>query len=195
MRCFLALVNPVPTGLRAVLFHNHPGDDREDEELAPLAHVRDVDKDNIVVMEIGDNLLHRGPLRTEECFVAVDKVLNVPLDDPDRTGHGVTDLIRERVFPHRQASRVFDREDLRIHVFEELDDLFSAGTGECLDDIVLGLAQVVEDGEVADPEVVVVEVELVHAILFPVGFAPDGEDGKSVPAARVVDEPFGWLAG
>ena len=173
--------------------HNHPGDDREDEELAPLAHVRDVDEDDIVVMEIGDDLLHGGALRTEERPVAVDEVLNVPLDDPDRTGHGVSDLIRERVFPQRLVSGVFDGEDLRVHVFEEVDDLLPARTGECLNDIVLGLAEVMEDGEITDPEVVEVEVKLVHAVPLPVGFAADGEDGKPVPPVRVVDEPFGGL--
>ncbi len=52
-----------------------------------------------------------------------------------------------------------------------------------------------EDGEIADPEVIVVEVELVHAVLLPVGLAADREDGKTVPAVCVVDEPFGRLTG
>ena len=83
-----------------MLLHDHPGDDREDEELAPFAHVRDVDEDNTVVMEVVDDLGDRGPLRPEERRVAVDEVLDVPLDDPDRAAHGVPDLPREAAFPH-----------------------------------------------------------------------------------------------
>ena len=51
-----------------------------------------------------------------------------------------------------------------------------------------------EDGEVTDPEVVVLEVEPVHARTSSGRFAPDGEDGKPVPPVRIVDEPFGRLA-
>ena len=56
------------------------------------------------------------------------------------------------------CKRILDREDLRINVLEEPDDLAPVDPGECLDDIVLGGGEVVEDGEVADPEVVVLEV-------------------------------------
>ena len=97
---------------------------------------------------------------------------------------------RSGSFPVSLMGKIF-----RVHVFEELDDLLPARTGECLDDIVLGLAQVVEDGEITDPEVVVVELEAVHAVLLPVGLAADGENGKPVPTVRVVDEPFGGLTG
>ena len=37
--------------------------------------------------------------------------------------------------------------------------------------------------------------EPVHAVLLPVGFAPDREDGEAVPPVRVVDEPLRGLAG
>ncbi len=71
-------------------------------------------------------------------------------------------------------------EDFRVNPAEKLNDLTARCTGEGFDDIELRGREVVEDREVADPEVVVLEAQPVHRVLLPVTLAPDGEDGEPV---------------
>src|SRR5665647_203860 len=135
--CLLPVIDPVAPGFLPVLLHNRAGDDRKDEKLAALSHVRDVDEDYPVVMEVFKNLGYRGSLPTEERGISFREIVDVTLDIPDRATHGVPDQPCKTAFPDSRGYRVPDGKYLRVYLAEEPDDLTARCAGKGFNDIEL----------------------------------------------------------
>ena len=107
-----------------------------------------------------------GPGFPEELPVALHDVSRSALDDLEVPGRAmrVPDRRSSRMASGTPAaSRSPDGNISGSTLLEERDDLSSRNRRESFDDIPLGRREVVEDGEVGHPEVIVVEPEAVHA--------------------------------
>ena len=173
----------------SVRLHDSPCDHRKDEKFAALTHAGDVDEDNFVVVEVSEDFRNAGAGFAEEFPVALHDVLQASLDDLEGAGVERTEFVcNMRAGPGIPVSFHFLLEGINICFKEERDHFFSRKLVKRLDDIPLCLREIVQQGKVGHPEIIIVEPEAVEGVLLPVTFA-DGKDSKPVHAGAVVDKP------